>query len=613
MPDDKSAPVRLVIDNAEEVPPAPPPGDDEADDRRGGGDDDGNGYLELPPECPVIPCGVNGDTSYYLDAMGQLREVPADKHSRLRIAHLFGSKVHLLEVYWPRKTQRDDGDGNLEWVVTGWKPEIAAMSLTSAAARKGLWDPQRRVRGRGAWVDENGQLVLHCGDVLLVGPKWEETGWLGAHVYPAGPAIMRPASGIVKANADNPCDWLYTLLKSWNWKRKEIDALLLLGWIGASILGGALDWRPLAWITGGSGTGKSTLHKLIRLLFGEHGIIQVANTTPAGVWQTLRYDTVPVAIDELEARADPRKTDQVVELARWAASGAKILRGGGEHAATEFTVRCCMLFSSEFIPPLRTADRNRMAILELLPLGEEKAPKLDAKWLKDVGQKLRRRLVDGWPRFADLLETYRAALAAKGHSARGQDVFGTLLAIADLLLHDHAPDADTIAEQAEALNVEHLAEISDNASEPERCLQRLSTTAIPLDASGFSKRPVAEWAARAASKDMDDNQHEAARVLGIYGLRIYEHEKTQYLAVSTSNVELAKIFRDTLFQDEVWNQALRRLEGHVIPRGANGKPKNLWFPGGEGKCTLVPLKLIVNPDHELERRTRKEPDLLPMR
>lgn len=609
MADDKSAPVRLVIDNAEEVPPASP---DEDDADRRGGDGDGPEYLQLPPDCPVTPCGVNGDASYYLDAMGQLREVPADKHSRLRIAHLFGSKVHLLEEYWPRKQLRENRDGSEEWIVTGWKPELAALSLTSAAARRGLWDPQRRVRGRGAWVDEDGKLILHCGDAILAG-KWSNPGFIGDHVYPAGPGIMRPSSGPVKAGKDNPCDWLYTLLKTWNWRRKEVDALLLLGWIGASILGGALPWRPLAWITGGSGTGKSHLHKIIGLLFGEHGLIQVANTTPAGVWQTLRYDSLPVNIDELEARADTRKTDQIVELARWAASGAKILRGGGEHQSTEFTVRTCMLFSSEFIPPLRTADRNRMAILELDELGGEQPPALDKKVLRAVGEKMRRRLVDGWVRFPEALETYRAALAHVGHAARGQDVFGTLLAVADIMLHDRECDSDTVGELAEALNVEHLAEISDNASEPARCVQRLATTAIPLDASGFTKRPVAEWAARAASDSVDDNQHEAARVLGMYGLRIVTHENKKMLAVSVSNVELAKIFVDTLFQDEVWNQALRRIQDHVIPRGKNGKPKNVWFPGGEGKCTFVPLSLFVNPDNEKLRLSRREPELVPLR
>ena len=33
----------------------------------------------------------------------------------------------------------------------------------------------------------------------------------------------------------------------------------MLGWLAAGKLGGALDWRPLIWVTGGSNTGKSTL------------------------------------------------------------------------------------------------------------------------------------------------------------------------------------------------------------------------------------------------------------------------------------------------------------------------------------------------------------------
>jgi hypothetical protein len=32
--------------------------------------------------------------------------------------------------------------------------------------------------------------------------------------------------------------------------------VLLFGWIGAAMVGGALDWRPLAWLTGDRGTGE---------------------------------------------------------------------------------------------------------------------------------------------------------------------------------------------------------------------------------------------------------------------------------------------------------------------------------------------------------------------
>lgn len=604
MADDNLGNVRLVINNAEEIV-APPPDDDD----QGGGGGSG-GLLDLPAGCPVTPLGVSGEISYYLDAMRQLREVHADKHSRLRISHMFGAKNYLLEEFWPRK-QQDKETG--EWTITGWKPEIAAAELMASSASRGLWDAKSRQRGRGAWLDDDGRLLLHCGDVILVGGKWHEPGVFGRYVYPAGAPIMRPSTAPVHQGHDNPVEWLFALLNSWNWRRKDIDALLLLGWIGASILGGALDWRPLTWITGGSGTGKSTLHELIGLLFGENGLLQTSSTTSAGVWQTLQHDTIPVNIDELEARADNRKTEQTIDLARWAASGAKIFRGGGEHKSVEFTARCCFLFSSEFIPPLRSADRNRMAILELEPLGKEKPPLFDADHLRKVGEKLRRRLVDGWPRLTEELDTYRSSLAAVGHTARGQDVFGTLLAVANILLHDHAVDGDTLAEHAKALDAEQLAEISDNATEQERCLQHMGSTAIPLDASGFTKRATAEWVARALSDSIDDNQAEAARVLGMYGLKIVKHEDAQFLAVANSHVELNKIFEGTPFLGGVWSQALRRLDGAVVPRGAKGKPKNIWFPGGEAKATLLPIALLVDPNNERERRSRREPELLPTR
>lgn len=593
-PDDTLGTVRLVIDNAQTVD-APRSDDDDGD--RGGGD---GGALQLPDKCPVTPLGVLGDVFFYLDAMQQLRPLPAREHSRLGILALFGSRNFMLEDFWPRKT-RTTGEGGEEiFITTGWKPERAAEALMASAAARGVWNPIERVRGRGAWIGDNGELFLHCGDVVLAGGKWCEPGLLGKHVYPASSPTLRPAFDREGRGANNTADWLFALLKSWNWRRKEIDALLLLGWIGAALVGGALDWRPLAWITGGAGTGKSTLHKLIGRLF-DSGLVQVSETSPAGIWQKLGHSTLPVEIDELEAEEDNRRTNAVIKLARQAASGGLILRGGADHQAAEFTARSCFMFSSVLMPPLLGQDRSRMAILELGELQGETPPDLAPAKLREAGSKLLRRLVDGWPRMAETLEIYRTSLLTKGHSARGADVFGTLLACADLMLKDRTPDSDSVAEFTDKLDAVHMAEIDDNARDEERCLQHILSSAIVV--AGGVKRSVAEYIERAASDNHEDDWQGASRVLGTYGMKVLRKTVPYVFAVANYHVELAKLFEGTHWGGRsgtmgVWVQALRRLPG------AERSTENVRCGGTSGKATLMPISLVVSKPDEQDRRER---------
>jgi len=187
-------------------------------------------------------------------------------------------------------------------------------------------------------------------------PRGAASGWIpaghGRFVYPASAPQPRPGvrddelkgpSGR-RFNLRKPGEELLKLLGTWNWKRSEIDAQLLLGWIAAAMIGGALKWRPMAWVTGGAGTGKSTLQHLLDALFGEGGLIDCADTTAAGVYQLLGHRTLPVAIDELEADADNTRVMSVIKLARLAASGGRMMRGGSDHQSVSFEMRSCFFF-----------------------------------------------------------------------------------------------------------------------------------------------------------------------------------------------------------------------------------------------------------------------------
>jgi hypothetical protein len=146
------------------VPAAPV--DDDGDRRRGGGPPDG-----LPKDCPVRPLGMSADGKlfFYLDPGGRLQILTQKDHSRLGILALFNERFNLLMEYWPRLTKVTDKEtGETDFQVTGWKPERAAEELVAQCGRRGTINPADKVRGRGAWRGREGELILHCGERVLI-------------------------------------------------------------------------------------------------------------------------------------------------------------------------------------------------------------------------------------------------------------------------------------------------------------------------------------------------------------------------------------------------------------------------------------------------------------
>lgn len=374
--------------------------------------------------------------------------------------------------------------------------------------------------------------------------------------------------------------------------------MLLLGWIAAAYVGGALSWRTHLWLTGGFGTGKSTLLNLLEMLFAG-ALLKVTDATPAGLYQRLGHSSLAVVIDEAEAEQDNRRQSGLIKLARQAASGAVTLRGGADHVGSEFTTRSPFLFASILMPPLLPQDRSRLAVIELGQLGGDAPPELAPRRLRELGQQILRRMIDGWPRWRDTLAAYRAALMAAGHSARGADVFGTLLAAADLVLHDGEVNLDYAAEIAAQLEIGSLAEADDAARDEERCLQHLMSMTIPIEGAASSKKSVGEWVAFAAAEfdaraepERSAFREEARRLLARFGLKVVDEGEARYLAVASYHAELGRLLSGTHWAGRsgaigVWSQTLRRLP-MARPSG-----KNLWFSGSSGKATLIPLDLVL--------------------
>jgi hypothetical protein len=566
----------------------PVPGDEREGTRAGEWDADDIG---LPPDCPVIPLGVDGKTYWFLDTLGQLNDMASKDFSQNNINALFMGRHLYLYWAWPRK----DKDG----AVVAWRAEKVRETLMAACAHKGPWDAVERARGRGAWLMSDGSLAVHCGTQLYAQGHTQGLGEYDGDVYMTRPPVMHPWPKPMGLSG-GPAVKLHALLKTFNWERPDMDPVLFMGWIGAAMIGGALPWRPAIYMTGDKATGKSTLQKIMKMIFGNM-LIKAADTTAAGIYQNLRSDSLPVAVDELEGKADNRKAKAILELARLAASGDLMLRGGSEHKGTQFNARSCFAFSSINSPPLEPQDLSRMALLRLrrLPQGST-PPDLDQPKLARMGRMIMRQMIDGWPRFTSTWNFYRAALSRAGHDSRGQDTFGTLLACADLLIGNDAGELQlpmqALAEDgkywADLFEARHMVEYEDAEENWRLCLNHVLSA--PIEAwKGGGQQTMGEVLERLWHGKMDfDEARALSQKTGLTLLKPTLTAQHMELFIPNNHTLLTKLFFGSKWQGElgagVWSGALRQAPQDTY-RVAQG-----WVTGVKAKGTAFKLETVLN-------------------
>lgn len=600
----------------------PPPEDPPRDPPHGGGDeppDDPNeegGFFSWPKNSPVTPLGIDGKEFLFIDANKVFTKLHARDFGGHGLSALYGRYQLYLDQAWARMSAKG--------VPLGLDKDRAARTHMAECARRGVVDSDNKIRGVGAWSDSAGRLVWHLGDVVWVvdtdGTIVEhEVGIIGDHWYPQGVPQIRPSRRTL-AEVAGSIDRLYTLLQTWNWKRGELDARLLLGWIGCALIGGALRWRPAVWATGGNGTGKSTQHDRVvnPVLGGTPSVVQTADATGPGLYQALRNRSTPVEFDELEPNPEDRhRIDATIKLARISSSGARIVRGSPDGTHKEFTARAAFMFASILVPRLEPELAMRICVLDLLALGERREPNITEADMLAVGADIRRRLVDRWQHWPSRLERWREALRARGFAARVADTWGTLLAMADHLTSpvdgiDDAP-SDVFDVWIDQLKPHLDALVAAAGRDDARLLQHLLTTTVDPYAKG-KRWPLSTLLSIAAGRsvkgedpqdgsgDMDHTRaEEGLQALGIKLMlqvkppRAHDArdgdadpEPIAALAVANNHTELNKLLKETKWGRGVYTQTLLRIPGAWSAQQRIARHRT--------QCAMIPLDLVLPPE-----------------
>jgi hypothetical protein len=585
--------------------------------------------LGLPPFMPVRPLGKKKSVLYFMDPNDEFVELSATKLSQQgEIDNLFGSALGYLWSFYGK--QSSNGELRIKY-------EDVRRHLIGACGRivgrTGLFDPMRKVRGRGAWRTEGGVLVLHLGSRLWIGGQEHELGEYEGHVYARDVDLSPPAAS--DAFSDDlaalffdagqlegedpskiPARWLLKAMRTWNWKRPDLDPLLVLGYVVCVFMGAALKWRPAIYPIGDKASGKSSLLALIKSVLGDR-LMDLADPSGPGIYQSLGLAAIGVWADEFEQEgesASDARAASVMRLARYASDGKNVVRGGAEGVPTNYQARGTFGFTGINPPPMKPAELSRLAMpmLQKLPDASAKAPELTQTLGDELGRHLLRRIVDQWAQWPDVLTAWRGVLLSHGHDSRAADTFGTLLAAAHLVLNDGVPLAKDIDPLAKHLPRATMAETQDDRANWEKCIDRLLQSQ-PDAWRQYRYRSVGEFLTAVMDERPKDDADEitpmAARDrLSTAGLGLSIPTSGTLagqlcLTIPSNHIEVAKLFERSL-----WSMGVGAVQGgwatalmFAPPDVADHRKQRV--DGRSVQCTLLALAKIIDVAGDGEAQT----------
>ncbi len=528
---------------------------------------------------PFRPLGFDHGVYYYLPAAAcQVLSLTAAQHNK---SHF----LQLANLEWWANSFGDER-GRIDW-------DSAQNAIMSACIAQGVYDPSR-LRGRGTWADAD-RVILHLGNRLVIDGRSSPITKLprsfkSYYFYENAKAIDGPGSD---ALSDQLALEVRCIAERFRWEAPA-SANLLLGWIVLAPVCGALKWRPHIWITGGAGTGKTTiLGSFMKPLLGGMFEGATGGTTEAGLRGQLRSDAIPVVFDELEQNElkDKMQVQNILALARIASSeGGKIYKGTTSGGSNIFEIRSMFCVSSINVALIQRADLDRFCVLALRKDHMDKSDwaEFEQQILKtcteENGRRLVARTIQQIPTIRTNARTLAAALSRK-FGQRFGDQYGTLLAGAWTLEPCGGGELDlqTATEWIDSMDWESREVDSGDADEM-KCLNHILQSLVPVEGGRrMTLLELVQLAARGVLFTSAAGSDEVATILGRYGLRVVSGD----LAVSNNSTALQALLRDTPWAGNAYRQALRRVPGATASGGT------LRFPAsGVARATLVPLETV---------------------
>jgi len=236
-----------------------------------------------------------------------------------------------------------------------WDQEIDAIMHISNR----LDFDMEKIRGRGAWKDNEGNICYHDGKSTTgkFDPEWT--------------FIRKPKKqiGIFSEHCEvNVRSEIMEICKLFSFA-SPADCIRLLSWAVLAPFSGALTWRPAFLLNGESGTGKSTLIDNIVRKISLSLAVNGGSTTEAAIRQYCGTDSGSTIVDEAESKSmrDRERVEGQFSLMRASTTddSPKTLKGSVSGVATPFEMRQMFGFVAVNASVDNVADDNRIIRINL--------------------------------------------------------------------------------------------------------------------------------------------------------------------------------------------------------------------------------------------------------
>ena len=506
-------------------------------------------FLEDGAEVQVgyIPLGYDESTYFFYNKPSKdiVKVGTFAKHQLFQIAP---------KEYWDEKypgTKDGEADYNQ-----------AMNDLIQMSRKVGPFDSSR-IRGTGVWIDE-GRIVVNSGHCLIVnGRELPMSGLKSWFIYVQTRNRIPPLTDPLTVGESK---LLADICESLRWRDPKSGALLA-GWLAIARVSSAMDIRPHIWLTGGAGTGKTTvMDRLVSPALGcPKGKIHLQGaSTEAGIRQRIKSSSVPIIFDEFETTGEHSKAriQSCLELLRvaWSSKSGAVVKGSAGGHSVEYQVAFSALVSSIRVNLENDADRSRFSVLELEPHGndcdrwetiQKGLLEIDEAW----GERLFARSV-GMVKIMIASQTvFNRVLAGVMNQRYGQQV-GTLLAGYWSLLSD-----DVVTEALAKGIVSELGQSEDEIDEMQttdevECLDYLLSYRFQVRRADGA---MDHKNIREVIEDTSMFQNEYIKSIRGYGILVRQKDQGWEMLVAYRGSELQKIFKLTRWTQ--WSITLNRLKG----------------------------------------------------
>lgn len=511
----------------------------------------------------IIPLGHKEGTYYYTSSDNkEIVLLPKASHSGSSLFDLMPYEWWVLNYPGEKK--------GVNWL------KAASDMMESCRQRGVFWG--ENIRGCGCWFDK-GRFIIHMGDRLLVDGEVKELNDIQSDfIY----ALRResPMPHDTPLSLDD-CLMLVEACAAPEWQN-DSSGVLLAGWLATARLCGALTWRPHLWVTGGAGTGKSTVLKnLCQPIMGDMGLYILGETTAAGIRQRLEWDSKPVIFDEAETNSDRsgKRIQSVLELARQASfdSEGVILKGTPDGSGHSYKITSQFMLASIRVNLIEEADHTRFCVLSLSDGRTKPWPVIEAKInrvTKEMGDRLFTRMIAMWPTFLKNLELFHKIIGQAVNPRQAQQLAPLLAGYCCLIAEQEIGE-----ETAEALFMtlgvaETTKEALLDGKDETECINWLLYNSVSYDSTvGRVTDSVIQLVNNAENVSVQN-------VLAHYGMKVED----LYLWIATTHPVMQKFYKDSKW-GKLFPQSLLRIKGARVERK--------YFSGTRIRCVGVPVKNII--------------------